>query len=71
VLRASTILSWLLKRRSVDEVARIKAEAVTLFSDSEGRLDLEALANAPRSAREEMLIRSDALEQENDLPPGA
>jgi hypothetical protein len=71
LLRASTILSWLLKRRSLDEVARIKAEAVTLFSDSEGRLDLEALTNAPRSAREEMRIRSDVLERANELPSGA
>jgi hypothetical protein len=57
LLRASTILSWLLKRRSLDEVARIKAEAVALFSDSDGHLDLEALANAPRSAREEIRLR--------------
>jgi hypothetical protein len=72
VLRASTILSWLLKRRSLDEVARIKAEAVALFSDSDGHLDLEALANAPRSAREEFRIHSDdVLEQENELPSGA
>jgi len=72
LLRASTILSWLLKRRSLDEVARIKAEAVALFSDSEGHLDLEALANAPRSAREEVRIQSaDALEQDDGSSSGA
>jgi hypothetical protein len=62
MLRASTILSWVLKRRSLDEVARIKGEAVALFSDPEGRLDLEALAGAPRSAREEIRnrVRGDA-----------
>ena len=53
LLRASTILAWLVKRRSEDESARIKAEAVQLFGDAEGRLDLEALTNAPRTAREE------------------
>ena len=59
LLRASTILAWLVKRRSEDEVARIKAEAIQLFGDADGRLDLEALANAPRTAREEteMLLR--------------
>jgi hypothetical protein len=44
LLRASTILSWLIRRRSAEEVARIKAEAIALFGDDEGRLDLEALA---------------------------
>jgi hypothetical protein len=48
LLRASTTLSWLVKRRSGDEIARIKAEAVELFGDAEGQLDLEALAAAPR-----------------------
>jgi hypothetical protein len=53
LLRASTILAWLVKRRSADEAARIKAEAILLFGDADGRLDLEALANPPRTAREE------------------
>jgi len=44
LLRASTILAWLVKRRSEDEATRIKAEAVELFGDAEGKLDLEALA---------------------------
>ncbi len=56
LLRASTILSWLVKRRSEDESARIKAEAIELFGDAEGMLDLEALANAPRTAREEKQV---------------
>ena len=58
VLRVSTILSWLVKRRSAEEAARIKAEAVELFGDPEGRLDLEALAYAPRTAREEREMRA-------------
>jgi hypothetical protein len=53
LLRATTILGWLVKRRSKDEAERIKREAVELFGDAEGKLDLEALANAPRTAREE------------------
>jgi hypothetical protein len=53
LLRTSTILAWLIKRRSQDEMARIKAEAVALFSDAEGLLDLEKITNAPRTAREE------------------
>jgi len=57
LLRATTILAWLVKRRSEDETSRIKAEAVALFGDQEGRLDLEALANAPRSAHAEKQIR--------------
>jgi hypothetical protein len=44
LLRAMTILSWLVKRRSADETERIKAEAIDLFGDDEGNLDLEALA---------------------------
>jgi hypothetical protein len=57
LVRASTILAWLVKRRSKDEVERIKREAVELFGDEEGQLDLEALANAPRTAREEQVLR--------------
>lgn len=53
LLRATTILAWLVKRRSEEEITRIKREAVELFGDEEGRLDLEALTNAPRTAREE------------------
>jgi Type II restriction endonuclease EcoO109I len=57
LLRASTLLAWLVKRRSADETARIKTEAIELFGDPEGRLDLEALATAPRTAREERELR--------------
>jgi hypothetical protein len=57
LLRASTILAWLVKRRSAEEATRVRAEAIELFGDAEGRLDLEALANAPRSAREEKKMR--------------
>jgi Type II restriction endonuclease EcoO109I len=46
LLRASTMLSWLVRRRSADETARIKAEAVALFGDADGKLNLDALANA-------------------------
>lgn len=45
LLRASTILSWLVKSRSADEIERIKEEARTLFGDADGRLDLDALAS--------------------------
>ena len=51
ILRASTILSWLIRRRSEDEINRIKQEARELFADGDGRLDLEALANPPRVGR--------------------
>jgi hypothetical protein len=44
LLRASAILSWLVKARAADEVERIKAEARVLFADPDGRLGLEALA---------------------------
>jgi hypothetical protein len=60
LLRASTILAWLIKRRSADETARIKAEAVEMFGDAEGRLDLEALTRAPRTARDENQLRASA-----------
>jgi hypothetical protein len=51
LLRASTVLSWLVRRRSADEVERIKREARELDGDSDGRLNLEALANPPRGRR--------------------
>ena len=63
LVRASTILSWLVKRRSAEESTRIKAEAIELFGDAEGMLDLEALANAPRTAREEKQLRARRSEQ--------
>jgi hypothetical protein len=59
LLRATTILSWLVKRRSKEETERIKRQAVELFGDDDGKLDLEALANAPRTAREEQDLRDE------------
>jgi Type II restriction endonuclease EcoO109I len=67
LLRASTILAWLVKRRSEDEVERIKAEAIQLFGDADGRLDLEALSNAPRTAREETEMLLSRLSGDDDL----
>lgn len=63
LLRASTILSWLVKRRSGDEITRIKAEAIELFGDAEGQLDLEALAATPRRVREQPMSGSDAIQE--------
>ncbi len=64
LVRTTAVLAWLVKRRSEDETARIKNEAVELFGDSEGRLDLEALAHAPQTAREEehFLLRRKTLD---------
>ena len=45
LLRASTILAWLVKSRSADEIERIKSEAEELFADLDGRIDLDALAS--------------------------
>jgi hypothetical protein len=66
LLRATTILGWLVKRRSQDEVARIRAEALVLFADAEGRLDLEALANAPRTARAEKALLARQISDATD-----
>jgi hypothetical protein len=67
LLRTSTILAWLIKRRSQDEMGRIKAEAVALFGDAEGLLDLEKIAGAPRTAREEKkaLLRRELAETDS------
>lgn len=67
LLRATTILAWLVKRRSKEETDRIKREAVELFSDEEGKLDLEALANAPRTKREEEKLRDKRLLESLEL----
>jgi hypothetical protein len=67
LLRATTILAWLVKRRSEEESERIKREAVELFGDEDGKLDLEALANAPRTAREEKELRERRLLASLDL----
>jgi hypothetical protein len=50
LLRASMILGWLVRRRSEDEIKRIKAEAIALYGDADGGLDIEALASPPRAA---------------------
>jgi hypothetical protein len=63
LVRCTIVLSWLVKRRSADQTARIKGEAVELFGDAEGRLDVELLANAPRTAREEATLREERLLQ--------
>ena len=44
LLRASTLLSWLVKAQSGDEIERIRREAVALYADEDGRLDLDAVA---------------------------
>lgn len=67
LVRVTTILAWLVKRRSRDEVERIKREAVELFGDGEGKLNLEALANAPRTARDESKLRDEDFLAELDL----
>ena len=59
LLRGSTILAWLVKSRSADEVTRIKGEARARFGDVEGRLDVEALANS--GARNEAPMLEDGL----------
>jgi len=52
---------------SAEESARIKAEAIELFGDAEGKLDLEALANGPRTAREEKQLRARSSERDDLL----
>jgi hypothetical protein len=55
LLRASVILSSLVRARAADEVARITEEATALYGDSDGGLNLDALANPPRLQRERSL----------------
>ena len=50
-LRASLVLAARLKERSQDDIERIKQEAVELFDDGEGLLDLQALVKPPKLAR--------------------
>jgi hypothetical protein len=47
LIRGTALLSVLVKGRVAHEVARIKAEAVSLFSDADGNLELDALATPP------------------------
>jgi len=51
LLKGSTILSSLLTGRASTEVARIKAEAISIFGDANGNLRLEVLANPPPGRR--------------------
>jgi hypothetical protein len=67
LVRATTILAWLVKRRSEEETDRIKREAVELFGDGDGKLDLEILANPPRTAREEKELREKRMLASLDL----
>jgi hypothetical protein len=67
LVRSTTILAWLVKRRSSDEVERIKHEAIDLFGDDEGKLNLEAIANSPLTAQQEVQHRDDRLLAELDL----
>ena len=46
LIRATLILSALVKGRVDDEVTRIKADAMNLFGDPEGNLDLDLLATS-------------------------
>jgi hypothetical protein len=45
LLKVSVILAPLVKKRSADEVARIKQEARALYGDADGGLNLDAVAN--------------------------
>ena len=51
LLKASMILAALVKSRAADEVARIKAEAIRLYGDADGGLNLDALADPPSARR--------------------
>jgi hypothetical protein len=48
LLKASMILSALVKARAADEVARIRQEAKQLYGDLDGGLKLDALASPPK-----------------------
>jgi hypothetical protein len=60
-LRASTILAWLVKKRSADEAKPIKEDARAMFGDEEGRLNLEALAELG-DARKTVLLDTGLLD---------
>lgn len=62
LLRASMILGWLVRKRSEDEIARIKSEAIAVFGDPEGRLDIEALAGLPNQRRDQSNENADEPE---------
>jgi hypothetical protein len=48
LMKASMILSPLVRKRAADEVARIKAEALAVFNDGDGGLNVEALTDPPK-----------------------
>jgi Type II restriction endonuclease EcoO109I len=63
LLKASVILAPLVKTRAADEVARIKEEARVIFGDSDGGLNLDAVANPPKATRPtKRLAEPDGLE---------
>ncbi len=47
LLQASTTLASLVEGRASTEVARLQAEAKTIFGDAQGNLRLDVLANPP------------------------
>lgn len=51
LLKASVILSSLVRARAADEVARIRDEAMAIYGDSDGGLNLDALADPPKLQR--------------------
>ena len=61
LLRASTILAWLIKARSRDEVERIKGEAREVYGNDDGRINLDALASVGRQPSR-AAIESDLLD---------
>lgn len=51
LLKVSVILAPLVKTRAADQVARIKREATALYGDSDGGLNLDAVATPPKVPR--------------------
>jgi hypothetical protein len=51
LIRATAVLSALVRGRAASEVARIKREAQELFGDSQGNLRLDVLADPPKATR--------------------
>jgi hypothetical protein len=51
LLKVSVVLAPLVKTRAGDEVARIKEEASVLYGDSDGGLNLDAVAIPPKLSR--------------------
>lgn len=56
LLKASMLLTPLVKTRASDEVARIRAEATRLYGDEDGGLKVDALANPPTLPRGRRLM---------------